>query len=57
MPEWYKPSRGMSNTVAKGETRLDGNVEFSAGAVDFMLSPEGQKIVEDSGYIPVVKPD
>ena len=24
-------SRGMSNEVAKGETRLDGNVEFSAG--------------------------
>lgn len=33
----------------KGET--NGNVYK---AVDFMLSPEGQKIVEDSGYVPVI---
>jgi len=26
-----KPSRGMSNEVAKGEARLSGNVEFSLG--------------------------
>ena len=32
----------------KGET--NGNVYK---AIDFMLSPEGQKIIEDSGYIPL----
>ena len=43
---------GASRIYRKGETN-----ENVYKAVDFMLSPEGQKIVEDSGYIPVIKPE
>ena len=48
----YPVSGGIYAIYRKGETN-----ENVYKAVDFMLSPEGQKIVEDSGYIPVIKPD
>lgn len=44
----YPVSSGIYAVYRKGETN-----ENVYKAVDFMLSPEGQKIVEDSGYIPV----
>ena len=44
----YPVSGGIYAVYRKGETN-----ENVYKAVDFMLSPEGQKIVEDSGYIPV----
>lgn len=48
----YPVSGGVYAIYRKGETN-----ENVYKAVDFMLSPEGQKIVEDSGYIPVIKPE
>ena len=48
----YPVSGGVYAIYRKGETN-----ENVYKTVDFMLSPEGQKIVEDSGYIPVIKPD
>lgn len=44
----YPVSGNIYAIYRKGET--NGNVYK---AIDFMLSPEGQKIVEESGYIPV----
>ena len=52
-----------TETIADGSYPVSGNLyaiyrkgetnENVYKAVDFMLSPEGQKIVEKSGYIPV----
>lgn len=44
----YPVAGGIYAIYRKGETN-----ENVYKAVDFMLSPEGQKIVEESGYIPV----
>lgn len=44
----YPISQGVYAIYRKGET--NGNVKRT---IDFMLSPEGQKIVEQSGYIPL----
>ena len=52
-----------AETIADGTYPVAGNIyaiyrkgetnENVYKAVDFMLSPEGQKIVEESGYIPI----
>jgi phosphate transport system substrate-binding protein len=44
----YPVTSGIYAIYRKGETN-----ENVYKAVDFMLSPEGQKIVEESGYVPV----
>lgn len=45
----YPVTSSIYAVYRKGETN-----ENVYKAVDFMLSPEGQKIVEDSGYVPVI---
>ena len=52
-----------AGTIADGSYPVAGNIyaiyrkgetnENVQKAIDFMLSPEGQKIVEQSGYIPL----
>ena len=44
----YPVSGGLYAVYRKGETN-----ENVYKAIDFMLSPEGQKIVQESGYIPL----
>jgi phosphate transport system substrate-binding protein len=44
----YPISGSLYAVYRKGETN-----ENVYKAIDFMLSPDGQKIVEESGYIPI----
>ena len=49
----YKDLLPVRDELINAIRAFDETNENVYKAVDFMLSPEGQKIVEESGYIPI----